>query len=157
MSRGHFILCPSVPLKTKEIYVGLDVSHDAFSGAYSSFNRFRQAIAKAMGGSFPPHEKETDDDGKPLNREMWYWGDGFSRETHPGLFCLLAHSDCDGEISREDCGRIVEELEPLLPALDAMGLGSGHIERGGGFGAVARRFIEGCVTAFEANESLIFS
>ena len=82
--------------------MGLDVSHDAFSGAYSSFNRFRQAIAKAMGGSYPPHEKETDDDGKPLDRDMWYWGSGFSRATHPGLYCLLSHSDCDGEISRED-------------------------------------------------------
>ena len=35
--------------------MGLDVSHDAFHGAYSAFNRLRQFVCAATGGSFPPH------------------------------------------------------------------------------------------------------
>ena len=136
--------------------MGLDCSHGAFNGAYSAFNRFRKAIATAMGGSFPPHDRESDDEGTPLHRGMWYWGNGYSRETHPGLFALLAHSDCDGEISPEDCGKIVEELEALLPAIEALGNGSGHIERDGGYGMITHRFISGCLEAFEANEPLVF-
>lgn len=35
--------------------MGLDTSHDAFHGAYSAFNRLRQEVSRARGGSFPPH------------------------------------------------------------------------------------------------------
>lgn len=136
--------------------MGLDVSHDAFSGAYSSFNRFRQAVAKAMGGSFPPHEKDVHEDGTKLEPGMWYWGEGYTHDTHPGLSVFLMHSDCDGEISSEDCSKLANELEALLPKLDAMGIGSGHIERGGGYGAVARQFIAGCKYAAESCEPLVF-
>lgn len=136
--------------------MGLDVSHDAFSGAYSSFNRFRQAVAKAMGGSFPPHEKDVHEDGTKLEPEMWYWGEGYTQSTHPGLSVFLGHSDCDGEIAPADCIKVASELEALLPQLDAMGIGAGHIERGGGYGAVARRFIAGCKDAAESGEPLVF-
>jgi len=134
--------------------MGLDVSHGAFSGAYSSFNRFRQAIAKVTGGSFPPHR--ADADGIVMDDDVWYWGDGFSESTHRGLFVLLSHSDCDGEISPEDCVKVADELESLLPQLDAIGDGSGHILRDGGYGGVARKFIAGCREAAAANESLEF-
>jgi hypothetical protein len=136
--------------------MGLDVSHDAFSGAYSSFNRFRQAVAKAMGGSFPPHETEYHEDGDNLEPDMWYWGTDYGPETHPGLSVFLSHSDCDGEISSDDCVKVANEIEALLPKLEAMGIGSGHIERDGGYGAVARKFIAGCKDAAESGEPLVF-
>jgi len=41
--------------KGGNIEMGLDTTHDAFHGAYSAFNRFRQIVCRAIGGSFPPH------------------------------------------------------------------------------------------------------
>lgn len=137
--------------------MGLDCSHDAFSGAYSAFNRFRQAVCKAMGGSFPPHETDRHEDGDVLEPDKWYWGTGFNEETHPGLFVFLAHSDCDGEISPEDCTKVANDLETLLPKVEALGSGGGHIERDGGYGAVCRRFIAGCREAAKDNEPIVFA
>ncbi len=137
--------------------MGLDCSHDAFHGAYSAFNRFRQTVANAMGGSFPPHtEGRLDNDGKPFDRDMWYWGDDYAEETHPGLAVFMCHSDCDGEISPSNCLLVANDLESLLPAIDAQGLGVGHIEHQGGYGAVARKFIAGCRAAAAAGETLDF-
>ncbi len=56
--------------------MGLDCSHNAFHGAYSSFNRFRQFVSKSIGGSYPPHED------KSLNGAYWYLPDDMTSETH---------------------------------------------------------------------------
>lgn len=136
--------------------MGLDVSHGAFSGSYSAFNRFRQAICKAMGGSFPPHEEDFLSDGAGPEPASWYWGDDYSEKTHPGLFALISHSDCEGEISPSDCDAIARELEAVLPRLDVLGIGFGHIQRDGGYGAVARRFIAGCRKAVDQKRPLVF-
>jgi hypothetical protein len=131
--------------------VGLDVSHDAFSGAYSAFNRFRKKVAQAMGGSYPPH------DDKSLDSELVYFGNNYKTETHPGLAEFLSHSDCDGEISPEMCRKVADELEALLPAIESLSEpDGGHIGRDGGYAAVTRRFITGCREAAEVNEPLEF-
>ena len=130
--------------------MGLDCSHDAFHGAYSAFNRFRQAVAKAMGGSYPPHEDKT------LDENLWYWGDGFTRSTHPGLYVFFMHSDCDGEISPDDCEKVANELEALLPEIEKFGSGGGHLERAGGLRRVTEKFIAGCREARAANDPLTF-
>ncbi len=135
--------------------MGLDCSHDAFHGAYSSFNRFRQAVAKATGGSFPPHAVD-EIDGEKLDPEYWYWGDDYKVGTHPGLNAFLAHSDCDGKIGPFICAKLAKELEALLPEIDKQGMGGGHIESAGGYGSVTRRFISGCMLAAENNEPLEF-
>ncbi len=132
--------------------MGLDTTHDAFHGAYSAFNRFRQAIAKAAGGSWPPHADPIE----YPNPEQWYWDESYSEETHRGLFALMMHSDCEGEISPEDCVCVANDLETLLPALDEMGSGGGHLEREGGIGAVTRKFITGCRLAATENKPLGF-
>ena len=130
--------------------MGLDTSHGAYHGAYSSFNRFRQAIARALGGSYPPHDDAS------LEDEKWYWGNGHNAETHPGIHVLMNHSDCDGEIAPADCARIALELTAVLDRLDAMGGGAGHIASRGGYGEVALRFIIGCESAARAGEPLDF-
>jgi len=130
--------------------MGLDTSHDAFHGAYSAFNRFRQAVAAAMGGSWPPHKDPK------LKDTEWYWGRGFDEKTHPGLFVLMSHSDCDGVISPTDCELVANDLASLLPAIGEMGRGSGHVESQGGYGAVTRQFIAGCRAAHAAGEDLEF-
>lgn len=139
--------------------MGLDCSHDAFHGAYSSFNRFRQAVCYVIGGSYPPHNKTNTflwSEEKQPDENTWYWGYGYSHETHPGLALFLSHSDCDGEISPEDCIKIANDLEPLIPRLAELGLGWGHIEREGGYAEVCRKFVNGCRSAAAANEPLTF-
>ena len=131
--------------------MGLDVSHDAFSGPYSAFNRFRQAVAKAMGGSYPDHED------KSLEPNLWYWGPGYNADRNPGLHEFFNHSDCDGQIHWRTCGELAEELVSLLPKLDEMGMGSGRIADAGGYGAVARCFIAGCKLAFDRKEDMEFA
>ena len=130
--------------------MGLDISHDAFSGSYGSFNRLRQTVAKTMGGSFPPHDNPS------LDHDQWYVGDGVSEAAFPGLWAFLKHSDCDGEIDAKTCACLAIELHRLLPSIDNFGTGSGHIQRDGGYGGVARQLIAGCNAAYAANEPLVF-
>lgn len=149
--------------------MGLDTTHDAFHGAYSAFNRFRQEVARAIGGSFPPHWKYGDDgellrdsDGmavydKEKNGDFFYWGDGYGAETHPGLFEFFKHSDCDGEISPEMCTKIADDLEGVLPKVETLGSKSGgHIAASGGYVEVMRKFIAGCRAAADEGVPLEF-
>ena len=127
--------------------MGLDVSHNAFSAAYSAFYRFREAVCKATGGHWCDEVS---------GREFWEFGEGYNNESHPGLFEFLAHADCEGEITPELAANCADEMEALLPKLDAMGGGGGHFERNGGIGATARQWIEGCRSAAAAGEALRF-
>lgn len=149
--------------------MGLDTSHDAFRGAYSAFNRFRQEIARAIGGSFPPHyvwgedgSIKEDENGRlirdtTLEERAWYFGDDYSEETHPGLFEFMRHSDCDGEISPEMCSVVADELERLIPSVEALGSQShGHIAARGGYVEVLKKFIAGCRAAAEEGAPLDF-
>ena len=133
--------------------MGLDISHDAFHGAYSAFNGFRQKIAKAIGGSYPPHtNKETFPDDN-----LWYVPDSYSEETHPSLWLFLNHSDCDGEISWLDAAGVANALEQLLPDITKLEDGThNHIQREGGYAAVIKKFINGCRLAFRLKEPLTF-
>lgn len=120
--------------------MGLDISHGAWNGAYSSFMRWRIEIAKAA--ELPDleiMEGFTNGDGKPWD------------SSHP-LTPLLNHSDCDGEIEVKDLPGIISGLELLLPQFDKE-LG-GHI---GNMAYKTQTFIEGCKRALELNEPLEFS
>ena len=135
--------------------MGLDTTHDAFHGAYSAFNRFRQLICFVSGGSFPPHYQYNEDfTFKPevngllprrddLEENMIYFGKDLDEES--GLFEFLKHSDCDGEISPEMCVKVADDLEALLPKIEALSDTSvGHILARGGYVEVTRKFIKGC-------------
>lgn len=148
--------------------MGLDCSHDAFHGAYSAFNRFRQAVSRAAGGSYPPHYLYTASGeiavgangllvrDESMDEGRFYVADEMTQQTHPGLWEFFAHSDCDGDITPDLCGKLADEMEALLPKLEAQGDGGGHIARDGGFGSVARRFIAGCRAAATSGEPLEF-
>lgn len=132
--------------------MGLNTTHDAFHGAYSAFNRFRQEVVRAMGGSYPPHNDRTLDD-----RWVYYDSAQYNHETHPGLFEFIEHSDCEGEISPEMCVKVADDLEALLPKIEALGSEThGHLARFAGFADVTRRFIAGCRAAAAAGEPLEF-
>ena len=137
--------------------MGLDCSHGAFHGSYSAFNCFRQAIAKAAEGSYPPHDPtELDDNGYHLDNALWYCDKRYTQETHPGLYLFLNHSDCDGVFTPEECLQVAHDLQEFLPALKKMGLGVGHIAQQNGYEQVLQQFIRGCQDAGENSECLEF-
>jgi len=147
--------------RPQETMMGLDCSHDAFHGAYSAFNRLRQAVCAAIGGSFPPHWQ---DPSNPTSAEVnsdksphhFYLPDGFEKEKHPGLVEFLMHSDCDGEIEPRMCERVADELEDIIPDVIALGWAvSGHLSLLGWEGTL-RAFIAGCRLAAALNEPLRF-
>lgn len=107
-------------------------SHDAFSGPYSVFQRFRLAVAAAYG--------------KKYNIDFFY------PDGHPGLTAFLSQNSSDKWIDPEICDRIAAELEALLPQLeeDAHDLDArNHV-------TLARKFIAGCRKAVATNEPLTF-
>jgi hypothetical protein len=150
--------------------MGLCCSHNAFRGAYSAFNSLRQAICHAIGpeASFPPHWQYTetgglaeDEAGRVLYRNdldpgLIYLPSGLT-VSKPGLCEFLTHSDCDGEISPEMCAKVADDLEEILPNLEAMNWqNGGHIGAQGGYVEVVKKFIAGCRAAAAANEPLEF-
>lgn len=126
--------------------MGLRCSHDAFHGAYSAFNRLRQAVAEAAGGSYPPHDNPV------FSPSKWYIHRDFDS---PGLVLFLDHSDSDGVFTPNECRLVAEDLEKLLDEVSEK-YGGGHIARDGGVRAVLKKFIAGCRAAADAEEDLEF-
>jgi hypothetical protein len=62
------------------------------------------------------------------------------------LLKLLNHSDCDGEIDKDDCGPIADRLTQLLPALVNLD-----------YGEETQKFITGLRVAAANHEAVIFS
>lgn len=136
--------------------MGLDVSHDCFSGAYSAFNRFRQSVARACGGSFPPHEPgATDEDGTPFDQSQWYYQKSVVPEEYrAGMTLFLGHSDCDGTFTPAEAEAVAGFLEWFAPRMteDA----TGHLGRFGFMSDVAWHFADGCRRAAAAGETVEF-
>jgi len=118
--------------------MGLDTTHGAWNGAYSSFMTWRRNICRLAGlGNLDAHEG--------------FGGSIAWDENHP-LTPLLFHSDCDGELTPIECKRIADALTELLPLMDGENLG-GHI---GNLRDKTQTFINGCMEAFNNNEQLEF-
>ena len=138
--------------------MGLDCSHGAWHGAYSAFNRFRAAVCRAVGGSWPPHRVGAEIEGEPCtNQGRWYVPEAVTREVWPGLYLFLCHEDCEGSLTPEECRLVADDLEKLLPELHKMGADVGHLARVGGPDGAARLFIAGCRAAHSRNEPLEFA
>ena len=127
--------------------MGLDTSHDCWSGPYSSFNRWRTIVAQAAGITLECMEG---------------FGGGWSEDSTPGtikweslppspLHLLLNHSDCDGHLRWEDCAAIADALEVLLPRLP-------ECKPAGPFTPkdLALRWIKGLRAAAKAKENIEF-
>lgn len=69
--------------------MGLDFSHGGASWSYSGFNRFRERLMQHAGLG-------------ELRDRVGFGGDVPFTEDHP-LIPLLDHSDCDGELSVDEC------------------------------------------------------
>ena len=119
--------------------MGLDTSHDAWHGSYSTFNEWRTLVAAAAGF-------------RPL-REMRGFGGSRSWPDSPGdkrLVPLLHHSDCDGEIAAEMCGPIADALELLM--IEKMPARATYDE----MRPATERFIAGLRRAAAAGEPVLF-
>lgn len=107
-------------------------SHDAYSGSYAVFQRFRLAIAEAFGRK---------------NNMDYFYPDG-----HPGLTALLSQNSSVKWIEPELCTRIANELEALLPYFDERTADASQRTHAD----IAAQFIAGCRSAAAANEPLTF-
>lgn len=132
--------------------MGLDTTHDAWSGAYSAFNRFRERIAEVAGyrQQWVGNGFQVDDAENTTESGGIYAGNWKKPPADP-ILILLLHSDCDGKIEPDHCRLLADRLEGLLPNLH--GNGGGHL---GDFKAKTEQFIKGLREAAAANEPLEF-
>lgn len=124
--------------------MGLDISHDAWHGAYSAFHRWRKRLAEVAG---IPDLELMEGFGYGDNTGKIKWESLKERPLH----ILLNHSDCDGQIEVPDLSPLIEDLTSLLPLLD--GDGGGHI---GGYRDKTQQFIDGAKLALEKGQPLLF-
>jgi hypothetical protein len=121
--------------------MGLDISHNAWHGAYSAFARWRKEIASKIGINLDLMEGFTDDD------KYITWASLKYRPVHE----VLSHSDCDGYINWSKLEKIAKDLESILPLLE--GDGGGHI---GSYRDKTQQFIDGCRLAYSQKKKLEF-
>lgn len=107
--------------------MGVDFSHGEASWSYGGFNRFREALAA--------HE------GIDLNRmhgfKPFYAGDDWAGIPWDGVTTalrpLLDHSDCDGQLTPEECRQVAPRLREVIDAVwpdDVVGV-DGYNRRAG--------------------------
>jgi len=98
--------------------MGLDVTHDCFRAAYSTFSRFRNDLAESAGYAV---EVIRWTDAFTYPTTLLDWGhitdeniQGIWEKTPDDpLVVLIAHSDCDGIIAVEQQLPLAERLEEL--------------------------------------------
>lgn len=132
--------------------MGLDTSHEAFHGPYSSFDRMRRAVSWAVGGNWPEVISLTDDfDFQEADKQQ------FPPDQFPGLYEFLNHSDCDGQISPNMCYYVARDLAHIK--LLVADLEQTHPEFNTPMGSESERlqqFIDGCWSAYYDSEPLEF-
>jgi hypothetical protein len=121
--------------------MGLDTTHNAWHGPYSSFNRFRYQLAKRIG----------------INLDEYIgYNPGGSKDLvsidHP-LMDLFNHSDCDGELTPEQCSKIVDGLDQIIndSPIPTNSRSEDYL-----FIHQVIRFRDGCKEAYEKQEILQF-
>lgn len=154
--------------------MGLDTSHNAWHGSYSSFMRWRKRIANVAG--LPPLElmegfyEPLDESKKVYNSDVpTFWTPSnpdwklldIDKRLPISWVCLkpsplhelLHHSDCDVEIPWEICNEIADCLEPLILLLPQ----EGTEEEPWDWKDKTRQFVEGLRLAASSQENLIFA
>lgn len=152
--------------------MGLDVSHEAWTGSYGSFMAWRKRIAQVAG--LPPLElmegfyKPIDSNRKIYSFDtptLWTSAEPNhlllnldkklpikweSLKPSP-LLTLINHSDCDGKISWEECNSIADCLESLIELLPD------EENHSWDWKETTKKFVDGLRLAYQLKENLIFS
>jgi hypothetical protein len=121
--------------------MGLDTTHNAWHGPYSSFGRFRERLAQEIGIN--------------LNNYIGYNPHANLKESeidHP-LMDLFNHSDCDGELTPMQCWKIAKGLDEVIKKLPVPEDGDSWDAR---FIESCIQFRDGCMLAFSKNEVMEF-
>lgn len=119
--------------------MGLNVTHNCWSGPYSSFNEFRYALATQIGID--------------LNDYIGYGSSNATKELTSidnDLMALFNHSDCEGELSVNDSIAIVKGLQSVLINLNERSLPYPNFKND------IIKFRDGCLRAFLKNEIIKF-
>jgi len=91
--------------------MGLDFLQCDASWSYSGFNDFRRRLARDIG--FDLNEMMGFSKG-------FHWQDGYAPGTRPWseiddpIVPLLNHSDCEGELSPQECAQVAPRLRELV-------------------------------------------
>lgn len=146
--------------------MGLDVSHDAWHGAYSAFTRWRDNLAQAAGYKMLSVEECKE---RWPEEQIYYpvidlpW-EKFEPKNYQGewdstpgyedpLLYVFVHSDCDGLLHPEHARLLADRLEQLLPQLDdTEAVGHIHPHMRG----KTQQFIDGLRAAVAAGEDVEF-
>ena len=116
--------------------MGLDTTHNAWNGPYSSFGSWRKWLAKQAG--FNLDDMEGFGGGKEWSEEMK------AKDYYP----LLNHSDCDGVLTPLECQKTAKFLGHIM----AKGNSDGDkymLEK-------CANFYMGCIDAIGRNENIEF-
>lgn len=116
--------------------MGLDTSHNAWHGPYTAFNRFRVRLAEMVGIN--------------LRQMDGYGGNNSWDSVSDGLAPLLNHSDCDGELSPDECKMIADRLDELMPKIQITTPGDSY------FYQQVLKFRNGCIEAYKEKEAIDF-
>lgn len=87
--------------------MGLDFSHGDAHWAYSGFGRFREKLARAEGFNLNDMEGFRRSHEPPRPMRSW---DTVTTDLKP----LLDHSDCDGELTSEECKQVAPRLKEII-------------------------------------------
>lgn len=129
----------------------LNISYGAYSGAYSSFNRWRNELAKAAGYKIDASGYiDLDWEKYPDETVEGIW----KENPEDPLIILFVHSDCDYRIFPAQLEVLVPRLEELLLKLPYAD--TGHHVRYGGIWEVTKRFINGAKLALANKKALEF-
>ena len=94
--------------------MGLQVDYDCYSGGYMGFMRFREWLAQIVG--LPDlRSMEGFQDFDP--KEKGHLWDEYRSDP---VCLLLDHSDCEGELTLEECKRLLPRLRQISVALDTL-------------------------------------
>lgn len=95
--------------------MGLDTTHNAWHGPYGQFSDWREFIAEKCNIDLNKMEGFSDRNYGDPNLKI---GDiPWSSLPPDDIHLLLDHSDCDGEITWIDAGKIARRLNEILAAM----------------------------------------
>ena len=126
--------------------MGLDTSHNAWHGPYSSFNNFRRWLAEKI---------EIN-----LNDYIGYRNESATKKLTSidhKLMPLFNHSDCEGILTPDECKQIAEGIEEVLKNMSKEEIEHPENEYSLSNYNKAKQFREGCLLAYSLDENIEFS